>query len=64
MNARKIVRDRLICLKLSHWRAVARGFSHDGPECPPSQARKNFWRLCARYPELMRRLGYDEGSVY
>jgi len=64
MNARKVVRDRLIRLKLGHWRAVARGFSTDCSNYPRSQARKNYWRLCAKYPEIMMSLGWNEGSVY
>jgi len=34
------------------------------PKCPPSRARKNYWRLYARYPEIAARLGLTELSVY
>jgi hypothetical protein len=63
MNARKVVRDQLIREKLAHWRAVARGV-RESKTCTRSRARKNYWRLCARYPEIMMSLGWNEGSVY
>jgi hypothetical protein len=64
MNARKPVRDAIVRHKLWQWKAIALNRSAYGTSCPPSQARKNFWRLCARYPEIAARLGLDEGSVY
>jgi hypothetical protein len=63
MNARKPIRDAIIRKKFWHWKAVALNRSVYG-SCPPSQARKNFWRLCARYPEIAAKLGLDEASVY
>ncbi len=64
MNARKPVRDAIIRHKLWHWKAIALNRSPYSQSCPPSRARKNFWRLCANYPEIARRLGVDEASVY
>ena len=65
MNARKPIRDAIIRKKFWHWKMLALNQSTSyGQSCPPSRARKNFWRLCARYPEIAARLGLDEGSVY
>jgi hypothetical protein len=64
MNARKPIRDALIRKKLWRWKALALNQPTYGRSCPPSQARKNFWRLCARYPEIAAKLGLNEGSVY
>ena len=64
MNARPAVRDAIIRKRLSHWKTVALNPSYYKDVCPPSRARKNFWRLCARYPEIAARCGYTEGSVY
>jgi hypothetical protein len=32
--------------------------------CPTWRARKNYQRLCARYPAIMTKLGYDEFSAF
>ena len=64
MNAREPVREAIIRKKFWHWKAVALSRSPHGQSCPPSRARKNFWRLCARYPEIAAKLGLNEGSVY
>ena len=66
MNARKIVRDTIIRKKFIYWKDVAHNpdYYKGKGTCPPSRARKNYWRLCARYPEIMMKLGWDEGSVY
>jgi hypothetical protein len=64
MNARKLIRDAIIRKKFWHWKALALNQSTCGQRCPPSRARKNFWRLCARYPEIAADLGLNEGSVY
>ncbi len=44
-------------LNLARWCQIAKWR-------PPARARKNFWRLWARYPEIMQRLGLSELSVY
>jgi hypothetical protein len=64
MNARQIVRDAIIRKKLLHWKNVAQTSNYHKDTCSPSRARKNFWRLCARYPEIAAKLGLDVGSVY
>ena len=64
MNARKPIRDAIIRKKFWHWKALALNQPTYGRSCPPSQARKNFWRLCARYPEIAAKLGLHLGSVY
>jgi hypothetical protein len=63
MNARPAVRDALIKRKMLHWREIAR-FKCHGHICPPWQARKNYWRLIARYPEIAASLGFTAASVY
>jgi hypothetical protein len=64
MNARKPIRDAIIRKKFWHWKRLALNQSTYGQSCPPLRARKNFWRLCARYPEIAAKLGLNEGSVY
>lgn len=67
MNARKVVRDTIIRKKFIYWKDVARNpacYRGTKGTCPPSRARKNYWRLCAKYPEIMSKLGWDEASVY
>lgn len=63
MNARKQIRQLLIEKKMRHWQAVARCPLLD-LKCPPARARKNFWRLRSRYPEIAARLGLTELSVF
>ena len=64
MNARKPIRDAIITKKFWYWKDVAKHPSRYSTSCPPSRARKNFWRLCVRYPEIAAKLGLNEGSVY
>jgi len=63
MNARPRVRDAIVAKKMLKWSLVGQGLRVDAT-CPPARARKNFWRLIARYPEIARRLHLDEASVY
>ncbi len=63
MHARPIIRERLLELKIHRWLMVAK-YPLVNPKCSPARARRNYWRLCARYPEIMRRLGLSELSVY
>jgi hypothetical protein len=63
MHARKQVRDYLIAKKMQHWCAVAKCRLLD-PRCPPWRARKNYWHLWRRYPEIAARLGLEEMSVF
>jgi len=61
MNARETVRDAIIRQKLLYWKTVA--LNSSCYQIPAWRARKNYWRLCARYPEIMRQLRLNEGSV-
>jgi hypothetical protein len=63
MNARQEIRLILVAQKLRRWSMVARCPLLD-PKCPPARARKNYWRLHARYPEIAAKLGLTELSVY
>jgi hypothetical protein len=63
MNARPQVREILIAKKMNHWWVVAKCRLID-PSCPTWRARKNYQRLCARYPEIMQRLGLNEFSAF
>jgi hypothetical protein len=61
--ARPQIREKLIEQKMLRWRRIAK-YSRLDSTCLPARARRNYWRLCARYPELMRRMGLSELSVY
>jgi len=64
MNGRQTIREAIISRKMKHWALVAchpRSFKH---VCPPWRARKNFWRLLAKYPQIAAKLGVNETSVY
>ena len=63
MNARKLIRDAIIRKKILHWRNAARS-PNLYKNISPSRARKNCWRLIGRYPEIAKRVGVDEASVY
>lgn len=63
MHARPEIREILISKKLKRWALIAQ-FPGIHPTCHPSRARKNFWRLCARYPEIAKRLGLTAASLY
>jgi hypothetical protein len=63
MHARKEVRDYLVAKKLKHWCAVAKWPLFDS-RCPPWRARKNYWHLWRKYPEIAARLGFGEMDVF
>lgn len=63
MNARPQIREKLIEVKLRRWCSIARYPQHYSC-CSAAQARRNFWRLCKAHPDVMRRIGYSEVSVY
>jgi len=63
MNARPQVREILIAKKMKHWWVVAKCRLID-PTCPTWRARKNYARLCARYPKIMQRLGLNQFSAF
>jgi len=63
MNGRKPIREALIRQKILHWRNAARSPAfYKG--IPPARARRNFWRLIDRHPEIATQLGVHEASVY
>jgi hypothetical protein len=63
MNARPQIREILIGEKMRRWSLIARHPFVDS-SCSPARARRNFWRLYARYPEIARRLGLNAASLY
>jgi hypothetical protein len=63
MNARPQIREILIEQKMLRWCRIAKWYPIDR-RCPPARARRNYWRLCARYPATMKRLRLSEASVY
>ncbi len=63
MHARKQIRDILIAKKMRHWCAVAK-CPLLAPRCPTWRARKNFWHLWRKYPDIAARLGLGELSVF
>ena len=63
MNARRVIRDIIIAKKLQRFALIGR-HKFIEPCYPRARARKNYWRLFRRYPEIAARLGLNEGSVY
>jgi hypothetical protein len=63
MRARKQVQQILVASKMLHWCDVARCQQLD-PKCPPGRARKNYWYLFHRYPEIAAKLGLHEWSCF
>jgi hypothetical protein len=63
MHARPEIRQVLIIKKLKRWLLIVQHPSVDRT-CPPSLARRNYWRLLAKYPEIGALLELNIGSVY
>lgn len=63
MHARPEIREILIIQKLRRWVMIAK-YPAINPSCPPSRARRNFHRLCARHPQIAAKLGMTAASVY
>lgn len=63
MRARTKLYQILIARKMLGWCNVARRPYLD-PKCPPGRARRNYWYLFHRYPEVAQKLGLDEWSVF
>jgi len=63
MHARPQIREHLLAAKMKHWALIGR-YPSAYSSYRPAQARKNFARLHAKYPELARRLGLDSLSPY
>jgi hypothetical protein len=63
MNARPQVREILIRQKMQRWLMIAKHPFMDR-SCPTWRARKNYQRLCAKYPAIMQQLGLNEFSAF
>jgi hypothetical protein len=63
MHARPQVKEILIAHKLQRWARIGR-YEYVEPAIPRARARKNYWRLYHRYPEIAARIGLHEFSVY
>ena len=63
MNARPVIRERLIEIKMGKWCRQAK-YKFLAPACPPARARRNFWRLIKAHPDIAQRLKLTELSVY
>ena len=62
MNARKEIRDHLIAIRMRRWLDIAR-CPLINTKMPTWKARKNFWSLCRKHPEIAARLGYTEALI-
>ena len=63
MNARKEIQDHLLVKKMKYWLGIAR-CPLINTRVPTWRARKNFWHLCKKHPDLAKRLGLTEVSVF
>jgi hypothetical protein len=63
MNARPQVRQHLLAIRMKRWAQIGRSPSTYSTY-RSAQARKNFARLLAKYPEIAQRLGLDTLSPY
>ncbi len=63
MHARPQVKEILIGKKMQRWLMIAK-YPKVYPQWPTWRARKNYQRLCARYPHIMTKLGLTEFSVF
>jgi len=63
MNARPLVRQHLLALKMKRWAQIGRSPSTYSNH-RSAQARRNFARLYAKYPEIAKRLGLHAISPY
>src|SRR5438132_8989271 len=62
MNAREQIRDHLIAARMKVWLDIAR-CPIMNTRVPTWKARKNFWSLCRRHPEIAACLGYTEALI-
>lgn len=63
MRARPEVRRILICHKLRKWSLIAQ-FPQMYPHQSASRARRNLFRLMARYPDETRSMNLSVASAY
>jgi hypothetical protein len=62
MNARKEIRDYLLASRMKVWLDIAR-WPIINTKIPTWRARKNFWALVRKYPEIAACLGYSEALI-
>jgi hypothetical protein len=53
MNCREEIREHLIAERMRRWLMIAKSMY---PKCPRWRARRNFWYLCRKYPDLVAAL--------
>lgn len=63
MHARPEICKILIASKMKRWILIAR-YPFVDKTCPPSRARRNFWRLLSKHPDIAAELGLSATSVY
>jgi hypothetical protein len=63
MHAKPQLTQILITKKLRHWYLVATRPFVDR-SCPTWRARKNYQRLCNKYPKSVSKLGLNQFSAY
>lgn len=63
MNARTEIKDALLVQRMKHWLDIAR-CPLINTKVPTWKARKNFWALCKRHPDLAQTHGYGPTSVF
>jgi hypothetical protein len=63
MHARPQVREILIRKKMQRWLMIAK-YPFIDRSCPTWRARKNYQRLCAKYPEIMQQVGLTDLSAF
>jgi hypothetical protein len=63
VHARPAVRRILIAKKLKRWLLIAQ-YPFVDRTCSPGRARRNYRRLCQRYPDIMAELKLTELAVY
>ena len=63
MRARPEIAEILIAKKLKRWLLIAQHPFVDR-SCTPARARRNYWRLFAKYGGLANRMGLSITSVY
>jgi hypothetical protein len=63
MRAREDIRYVLIAKKMRRWALLAK-YPLINPRFPAAKARKNFWRLLDRYPQIAAELGLTRASVF
>lgn len=63
MNARPQVRQHLLAIRMKRWAQIGRSPSTYS-NYRSAQARKNFARLLAKYPEIAKHLGLTALSAY